>query len=94
MTTTIRKPASVLKRVQRPRSDVNNWLAQNHAFNVTSQCGEDGIIQKVSERDDDDDDDDYDDDDDDCRFVKLRTMLDDDACNKRRDMIRRTLPTS
>lgn len=37
--------SAVLKRVPQPRPK-NNWLAQ-HAANITSQCGEDGIIEKV-----------------------------------------------
>lgn len=38
-------PMSVLRRVHPPRAK-NNWLLR-HTGNVTSQCGEDGIIEKV-----------------------------------------------
>jgi hypothetical protein len=38
---------TVLRRAPGPRRDINNQILLRSAYNVTSQCGEDGIIEKV-----------------------------------------------
>ena len=37
-----------IKQVQKPFDNSQNWLSE-HASNVTSQTGEDGIIEKIFE---------------------------------------------